>query len=117
MKKTMLFILIFSLSLKALQQKEEVCLTIDQKDTGHKKYANIATEVEDFTQSFKVFHGQKFCFDLSKNYYMQYFLWETSTTIVYGTKCFYEPKKDDENKILLYEGESGGTPCPIVDSE
>lgn len=113
MKISILIILALVVSQSIFGQRPEVCLIIDQKDTGHAKYPNIATEVENFTQSFNVFHGKKFCFDLSKNYYMQYFLWETSNTIVYGTKCLYEPKKEDDGKVLLYEGESGGTLCPV----
>lgn len=93
----------------------QVCLLIDELDTGHPKYPNQATEVGDYLSSFNVYHKQLACFDLAKKYYMQYFLWETSRTIVYGTRCRYEPKIEDEGKILRYEGNSGGTLCPVVD--
>ncbi len=94
---------------------EQVCVIIDQMDTGDKKYPNQATEVNDRNKSFDVFHRQEACFDLTKKYYMQYFLWENRNIIVYGTRCVYEPKAEDEGKILRYEGKSGGTPCPVVD--
>lgn len=95
--------------------EEQVCLTIDQKDTGHPKYPNQATEVADYNKSFDVFHGKIACFDLSKQYYMQYFLWETGNYIVYGTRCRYVPKPEDDGKILVYEGNSGATTCPVVE--
>jgi hypothetical protein len=113
MKTRIFFMLTLLVSPTILGEIEKVCLIIDERDTTNPKHPNIATEVEDFTKSYTVSHGKKFCFDLSKNYYMQYFLWETSHTIVYGTKCLYEPKKEDDGKVLLYEGESGGTPCPV----
>lgn len=94
---------------------DQVCVIIDQLDTGNKKYPNQATEVDDHNKSFDVFHKQEACFDLDKKYYMQYFLWENANVVVYGTRCRYEPKPEDDGKILRYEGFSGGTPCPVVD--
>lgn len=116
MKAISLLSLIISSSLTANTVPNEVCLKIDENKTAHKKYPNIATEVENFQNSYNVFHMQEFCFDLSKQYYMQYFLWETSRTIVYGTKCIYEPKIEDTGKVLVYDGESGSTPCLIKDA-
>ncbi len=114
MAKLLPMLLFFALSSLA-SEPDLVCLYIDQADTGHKKYPNMATEVDDHTKSFKVYHEQEACFDLNKNYYMQYFLWENRNVIVYGTRCRYEPKLEDEGKTLRYDGYSGSTPCPIVD--
>lgn len=111
-----IMILIF-LALPALAERQEnrVCVLIDLHDTGHDKYPNIATEVDNVEKFFNVHHKQKACFDLKKHYYLQYFLWEDGNTTMYGTRCRYEPKPEDEGKLLRYEGESGDTLCPVVD--
>lgn len=114
MMRTTFLVLFLALSAKA-ESPEQVCVIIDQMDTGDKKYPNQATEVDDHTQFFNVYHQQEACFDLNKKYYMQYFLWENRNVVVYGTRCRYEPKPEDEGKILRYEGFSGGTLCPVVD--
>jgi hypothetical protein len=114
MKKIVFLMLMITLPVLA-DHPGEVCLLIDQRDTGNPKYPNQATDVKDPNKSFDVFHKKEACFEIGKKYYMQYFLWESRNTIVYGTRCYYEPKVGDNAKVLRYDGEHGGTPCPIVD--
>lgn len=92
----------------------QVCVIIDQADTGHPKYPNIATLVDDFTQSFNLYDQKEACFDLDKLYYFQYFLWESRNAIVYGTKCRYDPKREDAGKTVRFEGLHGETLCPVL---
>lgn len=114
MKQIALVVMTIAMPMFA-QSPGQVCLLINLLDTGNPKYPNQATDAKDFNKSFDVFHKKEACFDIGKKYYMQYFLWESANTIVYGTRCYFEPKIEDSGKILRYEGEHGGTPCPIVD--
>ena len=111
-------VLALSVSGKILAHEptDEVCLIIDVGDTNPGKYPNIATEFEDFQNSINVHDQELACFDLSKKYYMQYFLLETQTYVLYGTKCFYAPKAEDEGKTLVFDGENGSSPCPVVET-
>jgi hypothetical protein len=94
---------------------DEVCLTIDVRDTGNKNFPNHATEVKYVSNSFSVYHEKEACFQLDREYYMQYFLWQRGRTTVYGTRCRYVPSIEDEGMVLQYKGMSGGTKCPIVE--
>lgn len=95
----------------------QVCVLIDVADTNPEKYPNIASEVENHLNSFEVFHGKVTCFDLSKQYYMQYHLFDRPGEVWYGTKCKYVPKESDEGKTLVYHGQNGSSICPIVDTK
>jgi|SRR5579871_4658085 len=114
MRKTAVIAMSLCVSLHATTDRL-VCLTIDQVDTGHPKHPNQATLVNNHTESFYVYHRKEACFDLSEQYYMQYFLWETENSIVYGTRCYYQPDAKHAGKVLRYDGQSGSTPCSIVD--
>lgn len=95
-----------------------VCLFIDVADTNPSdSHPNMAYEVKDFQNGFPVKHGKKSCFDLSKQYYMQYFLVERGRETWYGTKCRYEPRPEDEGKTLVYKGYNGEDLCPVVGSK
>jgi hypothetical protein len=91
-----------------------VCLFIDVADTNPPDaYPNMASEVENYQSTFTVKNGQKSCFDLSKDYYMQYYLFDKPGEVWYGTKCRYNPKPEDDGKTLHYVGANGSSFCPV----
>jgi hypothetical protein len=96
---------------------DQVCLTIDTQGTENSGFRNQAWNVKDPADFFYVNHGKESCFDLSKSYYMSYFLYRTSNTIVYGTICRYNPKAEDSGKVLRFIGNNGNSICPIEASE
>lgn len=106
---------LFSLSTYA----DNVCVTIDVGDTkpDDSLYPNMASEVEDHMSWFEVHHGAVTCFDLNKQYYMQYYLYQRpGNQIWYGTKCKYIPKSEDQGKTLVYKGVNGSSICPVVET-
>jgi hypothetical protein len=98
-------------------QATNVCVYIDVGDTSpDKQYPDMASDVDDYQSWFEVHHGEITCFDLAKQYYMQYYLYERpGHQIWYGTKCKYEPKPEHEGKTLVYKGDNGSSICPVVD--
>lgn len=114
MRASYIYTLLLLASLTAFSN-DEVCLTVDTNNTEHPKHPNQARVVNDRNSLFYVYPGQKACFDLTKTYYMQYFFWEDKNARVYATKCLYTPDAAHEGKVLLYEGNSSQTPCPIKD--
>jgi hypothetical protein len=97
----------------AAEPPAKVCLTIDTQGTESPDFRNQAWNVKDPGDFFYVDPGKVSCFELSKAYYMSYFLYRTSNTIVYGTICRYQPKIEDSGKTLRFIGNSGGSVCPI----
>lgn len=112
--KTMMFLSVFFISGIVHNTPTEVCVLIDEQKTSDPDHPNQASEVANHVNSFFVYHGQKACFDLDKQYYMQHFLWETPNTIWYGTVCRYVPEADHEGKVLQFIGESGSYDCPVI---
>lgn len=91
-----------------------VCLFIDVADTNPSdSHPNMAADIHDFDNVFPVKNGKKSCFEVSKQYYMQYFLQENGRETWYGTKCTYQPKPEDDGKTLVYEGYSSANVCPV----
>ena len=94
-----------------------VCLLINTEGTDHVDYPNVAWNRLDVSDDFKVYDGEVACFDLSKSYYMSYFLHVEDDSIWYGTKCYYAPSPMDEGLVLHYIGFSGDSICPLTESK
>jgi hypothetical protein len=114
MKNLTIILAVLTMSL-SLSASNRVCLLIDEQNTAHPKYPNLARVVGSHTEFFSVFHGQKSCFELNHAYYMQHFLWKTPNSIAYGTICSYIPSPEHDGKILQFKGESGSYDCPVVE--
>ncbi len=111
--KKMLFACFFFVLFGGRLFAEEVCLYIDSDGTSSEEWPNLIMPKGAAGKSKKIHHGEKYCFDMKYEYYMQYFLYQSGRSTVYGTKCRYVPRTDDEGKTVLIRGYNGNSICEV----